>query len=423
MGMRFVRTVGRRLPLVAALLAMVVSSGCWLQLGSSGGHTYDNPVETTLTPATVTGLHQVWSVTASGSASEPLVSQGRVFFSWTNAVATGVESLNLADGSTRWDKSLLGGVAGPNAVVLGTPVAFAGGQLLGGHLGYVPVTRVGPACILGPDVLDPATGAGGGGGSATGDFPSSAASANGIVARSLLQLGSGCSLPSSFTLDVSVSPPAGPAGQWRATIDDSFVGGTLLPAVTGNLVVLSHGVTVDGFAAAGCGAATCPPIWSTTFPDPVSPPMAGATGPVYVRTDASLLALDRTTGTELWRAPLATAGYDMALADGTVYVATVSPTDPPVLVALDAAGCGAATCTPRWTAALPGTGVSSLAVGGDVVYTSTDVGVQAFASAGCGATTCPPLTTVALPGPGQLAVAQGHVVLASGPTVTALGLG
>jgi outer membrane protein assembly factor BamB len=417
MGKRLVRTVGRRLPHLVALVALAVTSGCWLQIGSSGGHTYDNPVETTITAATVSGLHPVWSVDVSGNASEPIVSKGRVFFTWTNSVATGVQSLNLADGSTRWDRTMIGGVAGQGAIVVGTPVAFVGNSLVGGHLGFAPVTRVGPVCILGTDFLDPDTGAGGGGGSATGEFPSPVASGNGALARSLIQLGTGCSLPTSFTLEVSVAPPGGAATQWRATINDSFFGGALLPAVAGNEVILAHGVTLDGFAAAGCGAATCSPIWSKTFPDGLSTPMVGATGPVYVRTGASLVALDRTNGSELWRTTLATAGSDMALARGTVYVTTGLNTGPPALAAFDAA-----TGHALWAAALPGTSVRGLAVGGDVVYTSTDTGVQAFAADGCGTATCPPLTTVALPAAGRLSVAQGHVLTASGTTVSALAL-
>ena len=139
--------------------------------------------------------------------------------------------------------------------------------------------------------------------------------------------------------------------------------------------------------------------------------MAGRTGPVFVSVGGDLLALDRTTGAEMWRAPGA-GGSIAALASGAT----------PTLKAFVAAGCGSASCAPRWTATLPGTAATSVAVGGDVVYTSTTNGVQAFATSGCGAPTCSALVDVAQPASATITVGQGRVLLASSGRLAALAL-
>ena len=417
--MHFARTSARRVPLVATVLALLVTSGCWLQIGASAGHSRYNPVESTLTPATVPGLHQVWSADVSGNASEPMISQGRVFVTWNNSTSGGVQAFALADGAQLWNHGLVSvpGVSG--ALAIAGTVTFVGDRLWSGHLGFVPLAPgpggPGPACVSGTDILDPVTGAGGGG----GDFSSAAASADGIIARSIIRLGASCS--PTILLEVSGSVPT-----WTSA-GFGISSGSFTPTLAGGQVFLTRSTVLEAYAAAGCGAATCSPTWSQSFPNGVSDAMAGITGPVYVTSEGNLLALDRTTGAELWRMPLGTAGGELsgglALAEGTVYAVAGPADSAPSLLAVDAAGCGAATCTPEWTATLPGTGSRAPVVGGSVVYTSTSTGVQAFDAAGCGTATCSPLTSVALGRGGTLSVAQGHVLVASGTKLIALGLG
>jgi hypothetical protein len=399
---------------------MTATSGCWLQVGASGGHTRHNTVESTLDAATVSGLHQVWSADLNGQVSEPIVWKGRVFVTVTGANGVGVSALDLAGGDTLWSRSLLGGVGGEGSIVLGTPVTVVDGQLWTGHLGYAPFAPGGgPACVSGADVLDPETGAGGG----AGDYPSAAGEAGGIVARTRLRLGSGCA-NSSLYLDVRVSPPGEPATQWTADLGP-VASGSLVPTVAGGQVFVVVGSNLRAYAAGGCGGPTCAPIWSATFPTSASATMAGETGPVFVIAESALIALDRTAGGELWRVPfdVGSGAGGMALADGVAYVTVTPSGGAPSLVALDAGGCGAATCTPLWTAALPGTWATAPAVAGGVVYVSTTGGVEVFAAGGCGAATCPSLVSVPSPVAGTLSVAQGHVLVSSTGRVAALGLG
>jgi outer membrane protein assembly factor BamB len=416
MGMGLVRTGGRRLPIVTTVLALLVSSGCWLQIGAGGGHTRYNPVETALTTETVGDLHEVWSVAVAGGATEAMVSKGRVFVSWSGSNSAGVRAFALADGAPLWNRALVSVPSVPGSVAGTAPVTFVGDQLWTGHLGFVPMSPRpgGPACVSGTDILDPATGAGGG----SGDMTSAVASADGLIARTILRLGPTCS--PTIMLEVRGSVPT-----WTSA-PFGISSGNFAPTLAGGQVLVTHGTVLDAYAAAGCGAAVCSPTWSVPFPDGASDAVAGSTGPVFLTSAGNLLALDRATGAELWTMPLGPPGEissgGVALAEGTVYVVAGPADGSPSLRAVDAAGCGAATCSPEWTATLPGTGPRAPVVGADVVYTSTSAGVHAFDTAGCGAATCSPLTSVAAPG-GVLSVAQGHVLVAAHTRLVALGLG
>jgi outer membrane protein assembly factor BamB len=403
--------VGRRLPRLAVALALAACSGCWLQIGADGGHTRSNPTETSMTTANVAGLHQVWSVNVHGGASEPLIFSGRAFVSWTTRTATGIEAVSLADGATAWDNQLQFVPAVDGSFVAGTPASLVNGQVRGGDLAFVPVVRGGgPDCVGEAASFDPQTGAGG---HAEPEFPTATVTTRDVVARSVIDL----SPAPACTLNGAILEVTAGTTRWSARYP-GFPSSDLTPTVGGDQVFVSHSGTLDAFATAGCGADTCSPIWSKTFAGGLlSTAVAGPTGPVLVAAEGDLVALDRTDGTELWRAP--GAGGRIALANGTVYVET-STGGSASLQTFAAAGCGSPTCGPVWTATLPGTAVTAPAVGGDVVYTSTDTGVQAFAAAGCGSATCTPLVNVPQPSFGTITVGLGHVLRASGTTLTAL---
>ena len=143
-----------------------------------------------------------------------------------------------------------------------------------------------------------------------------------------------------------------------------------MPAVAHGLVYVPE---LDGhievFTAAGCGAVTCPAVWSA---------VAGSVhvAPVAV-TDSTLFA-----------------GSD----DGTLY-------------AFPAAGCGAATCQPTWRANL-GASAHMPSVAGSLLFIGSDNGtLAAFNAAGCGQPTCAPLWSTALSAPIRTApaISNGHV--------------
>jgi outer membrane protein assembly factor BamB len=109
---------------------------------------------------------------------------------------------------------------------------------------------------------------------------------------------------------------------------------------------------------------------------------------VLTATDGQVFVLDAATGAVQWRGKFGnTATVPVAVTPTTVFAADIAG----VLAAYPLAGCGAATCTPAWTATT-GPAADRPSVGGDVVYVGgTNGSVTAFATGGCGAATCAPL--------------------------------
>jgi outer membrane protein assembly factor BamB len=136
-----------------------------------------------------------------------------------------------------------------------------------------------------------------------------------------------------------------------------------------------------------------------------------------------VVALDRTTGDELWRGPLGGTGRGFALAGGTIFATVERDGSPAQLAAFPALGCGDPVCAPTRTSTLEGTGTGDPAVAGGVVYTSTDTAVQGFDASGCGAATCPALVTVPVAEGGAVSVSDGHVLVSGRGTLTAFALG
>jgi len=82
-----------------------------------------------------------------------------------------------------------------------------------------------------------------------------------------------------------------------------------------------------------------------------------------------------------------------AVAGGYVYVPTISGQ----LAVFSAAGCGAPTCTPVWTAQTGSSiGQPPSITSGGLVYTGSDDGsIHAYSASGCGSPTCTSLWSVA----------------------------
>lgn len=126
---------------------------------------------------------------------------------------------------------------------------------------------------------------------------------------------------------------AGQTPLWQAPVS----GGTA-PAVDGGRLFVGSTGGVEVFGAAGCGAASCAPVWTGVTGGAVSSPPSVANGVVYVASD-----------------------------DGQIH-------------AFDAAGCGAATCAPLWSAALPAAASSSVTVANGRLFVGTTTGdLVAFA--------------------------------------------
>jgi outer membrane protein assembly factor BamB len=138
-----------------------------------------------------------------------------------------------------------------------------------------------------------------------------------------------------------------------------------------------------------------------------------ATTAVVTATAGTVDSIDVHTAARLWRSTVGAAIVGRpAVVDGTVFVVTADGR----LVAIDAAGCGAPTCSPLWEAPLPGTPATGPVAGGDVVYATMAGGdIAAYPAAGCGALTCSSLVTVSVGAEvtGAPIVDEGHLIAAT----------
>ena len=241
----------------------------------------------------------------------------------------------------------------------------------------------------------------------------------------------------------------------RATSDE-LVGA---PAGAGGMVYVPTFLsTLDlfsgrllAFRAAGCGRATCQPVWSADLGGPgTGVTVAGAT--VFAgsstlfgegeNTDFHLFAFAAGGCGAATCKPLRTyrtgdGGISgaPAVSDGVVYASTQDSPDPNaigVVAAYPAAGCGAAQCLPTWTGVNFAAGFeSSPVVVGGVVFVGkgpalgfpVDAALFGYDARGCGDVACLPIAFVQLSLEqnylGQpLAVAQGTVFMASHDNVT-----
>lgn len=411
-----------------------MAAGCWGQPGAGPAHTRNNAVETALNAGNVAALEEAWSVPTGEWAYEPVVQGGRVVVSEDRRPNDGplrVEAFSPATGARQWDRQLVAGGQGP--VV--TPVAFSGDALLVGY-GITGNSWPPPAsCPTGIEKLDATTGARLA--FVAGRMPvSPPVTAGDTVAVVTEAIGSDCVRGRTRRLEV----------RDRATLAlrysyEAPSGGALgtRPSFAGDRIILGSGAQLLAFPAAGCGAATCAPVWTVTAPgipgqyETSFGNVMVSGGLVFARTrytwattpvpttGSEVRVFDPATGAALGGRDLGSGAGVLAARGSTIYF-TREPGAATSVVELRAvAYCR--TCTERftdlWTTSIEATHVTAQAtIGGDVVYVgaSTPGGgvVAAVAADGCGAATCAPLATVPLTGwATDLSVSGGRVFAAT----------
>lgn len=194
------------------------------------------------------------------------------------------------------------------------------------------------------------------------------------------------------------------------------------PDLVGGLVYISAYDGLDAYNANGCGSVDCTAVWLYrpgirygSTPAVVNGDLyAGGTDESY--QNAQLDVLNAQKGTLLWSFAdpynTATGPTSSPVVDnGLVFINMPGPGSQTTLFALNANGCGAATCTPLWSATNMG-GSEDLAAANGVVYVgSQDDYLYAFNESGCGSAACTPLWRGQAPGPitGAPAIANGIV--------------
>lgn len=393
---------------VAAAVAGLLFSGCWLQPGFDAGHTRFNDLEDTLTAANVDTLAQDWSIDLDTTASEPIVKGGRVYVAMggtspTSRLTARAGAYDVATGAEVW-KRTFGDICCSGGTAEITPTSFVGDEL---WTGFLVISTIGPRPIGdygAPTRLNAADGTVINKGAAgVVDATTAVPSGDAVV-----QVWVNITTPPARQL--VVRDKATLATLWTATLPGDLALGpvTVDPTVADGQVFAADQNTLHAFPLAGCGAATCPATWSLDLgAKPTNLAAAPGGDTVLVTRGTDLVAVDRATGTIAWSAPLGATAPGVAIADGTVYVGAGT-----TLSTFAAAGCGAATCAPTATATLASAAGASPVVAGGVVYVGGTDSVEAFAADG----SLDPLATVAIPGTASnLTVDSGRLFVTSRP--------
>ncbi len=178
----------------------------------------------------------------------------------------------------------------------------------------------------------------------------------------------------------------------------------------------THVTTVDAWQ--------CTPLWSAPIPAVVQTPVI-RDGVVYATTGSALYALTLPatpaggSPQPLWAAAVNDGTAPAVTAAGDAYVGS-STSGIGRLEAYAGADCPyGVNCTPAWAGTTGGNLTQAPTVAGDVAYAVTADEVFAFPAAGCGADTCAPLWSADLPAAptAPVTVLGGRLFV---PTATAL---
>ncbi len=375
-----------------ALLATL--SGCfWPTPGGNAGRTAHNALETQITPANVGSLDVRWEAAVGGGpAGAPVTSTAGIHVADTGGLST----FAARDGALLWEHPA------PVDAEMWQPYV-AGDQVLASQL----LTSDTATALR----LDARTGA------VEGEIP------GGLVVA-LRDRRVALIVPGSFC----TGPPIICLVERRLQVRDLDTGATLLdgrfyidrPVQADQVVTLGDGWVfhagmwflgpTDVREALGVRAYSIEapvrscgpnfdlcPTWQAA-PGPAGVPVLSDDGTTVYAGDREVVAFDAATGAERWRSATTTRENAPALAGGLLFAGSADPGSDRLQV-FAADGCGAATCAPLWSAALPSvTGeigaILQPAVAGGLVFVAGDGGLlAAFDAAGCGAATCEPLWT------------------------------
>lgn len=403
------RQVGR-LVTVAAVITVLLTSCDWPMPGHDANRSSNNPDETTLTPATVGGLTEAFSVTLPVAPRPPVIAAGRLL---ATAGRT-VHSYDRRTGAPQWTYTL------PDS-----PWPSGGEPSASGP--YVDGSRVAVDDVLGflydaTAVLDLTSG------TQLGDLMEDGAVAalrgHDAVLVNRVWTGSSDVRP----VQVTVRPTdAAAAVRWAGYVDVHLGGppahfeptlgdGTLYGDLDGDVVAYDLDVPCPSGVYP-----VCLPLWRASV-QAVGPVVLSPDGATLFTgtTDGRFVALDATTGATRWSAEgLGSVNGLPALADGRLYVPTTEH-----VLAFDAGGCGQSTCEPLWTTAR-GSGPWQPVVGGDVLYVGAPNGiVDAYDLTTCDQMDSVPVWTGHVDGEvsGGLAVASGRLYVGTTTGVTAFAL-
>jgi hypothetical protein len=425
---------------VAAAVVAVVSTACtWGMIGHDGGRSAWSPAENGITTVNVASLHEVWNaIPGPLRPSAPVAADGHVFVTTQpsstsggtpgaliaydaagTTCATGTPLRCSPQWSTPFEDPQTGTRPSPGSPIVAAGKVWAAAS--GFDLGLLAQLRV-PNYTVGGG-FDLATGAQVSPYRFMGYPAESDGTIFGVAIDSYTSQANPrfASYPSLDAMKEDGSP---------GTTVVINTGGTM--AVGGGRVYLAQAQKVEVYDAAPATSPchpssygvpqgeyayySCTPLWTATMTHPGAwdglPVVAN--GLLYVpEVDGGVEVFDAAgcgaaTCTPVWTARAGTVHVgELAVTDTTLY----APSDDGHLYAFPSTGCGASTCTPAWSVNA-GSGTHAPTVAGSVVLAGTQDGrLVAVDARGCGTSTCPVLRSVAVGSPLRqpIAVSAGRV--------------
>ena len=320
----------------------------WPQFRDGPAHNGFNRYENVVTASNAWKLHAVWTKAVGSAHSSPAVAGGTVYLS----TGTGLYAFWATTGAQRWSVTVPSVLAGGVSEVASSPAVSGGRVFLGSTDGnlYAFSTSTGTRLWV----------------AATG----------GAILSSPTVVGATVYVGSNDGYLYAVDVATG-ARRWRAFTSDAPVDSS--PAVSGGVVYVGAG---DGHVYA-FAASTGVLKWQSAYEassgwygsEIVSSP-AVAYGMVYVQADSQyLVALDASTGTVMW-----TGSYggeadqsSPAVANGTVFMVSGEYVGGGFTTG-EVAAVDAFTGALKWSAYSNSYNTSSPAVGGGVVYFTSEDG-------------------------------------------------
>ena len=406
----------QRVRYVGLLGAMVlVAAACdWSMVGFGPGRSGFSGSEKAITPNNIGSLVERWKGTAGNQASAPVVGGGRVFVT-TQPDRTGVPAALVAFGAagtgcpgsqprvcpSAWTKTFPAPAGAINPMNLASPV-FAAGKVWSGGASLHALISVGDYGSGNWNyhvggAFDPATGAAAPGPLvATESAPVAVADG---VAYGYYSYATFCICDRPATQDHTNLVGTRLDGTGSVLTLPLFAAGSA-PTIAGDRHYVMNATALsvwDSGAQPNCTftliSADCVPLWSAQLAGQGGwdhlPAVANSL--VYVPEVSGTVEVFKAAGcgapscAPVWTAQAGTAHVvPVAVTDTTLFVSS----DDGHLYAFNANGCGAQTCQPTWSASIP-SGPHAPSVAGSIVFVgATDGTLSAYNAGGCGSTTC-----------------------------------
>ena len=378
---------------IAAEPAHAAASTSWKQFGGNPAHTGTTRGSTVFTSDNIQDLTLAWTRNPRFGEVSPAYARGRVFVAVPRLERTILLVLDAQTGRTLWrGGGLPGGTPGQPVVAAGyvyvTEVDRTGWP--DAHLAVYPVRGCGSVRCEPIWTASWFQGSEEGGNFIVGDGQATVARGH-VYVNSITRL---------LVFDAAGCGTATCQPVWTAPHDFGYGVAT----VAGDRVYAQDASqNVAAYPADGCGEPTCLPLWSGRigYANPIA-----TSAKVFIQSSQRLAVYPAAGCASSPCEPSWTVGTGvngiggMAVDGRQVYIANHR------LIVTAAEGCGGSVCPASWIGEADG-GATGVSVTNDVALVSSSESMAAFNTAGCGQQVCQPIVTWPF---GGAAVYYGRVI-------------